>query len=77
MEQEKFNEFMQATDVLYHMIWRSPSGGYIKDGKEYVCVNRVESLGDIKKSLANARNVKIAICNSRIGLKNLLICGNY
>lgn len=56
MEQEKFNELMQATDVLYHMIWRSPSGGYIKDGKEYVCVNRVESLGNIKKSLAIVTN---------------------
>lgn len=52
MEQEKFNELMQATDVLYHMIWRNPSGGYIKDGKEYVYTNRIESLSDIKKSLA-------------------------
>ena len=52
MEQEKFNELMQATDVLYHMIWRNPSGGYIKGGKEYVYTNRIESLSDIKKSLA-------------------------
>ena len=48
MEQEKFNELMQATDVLYHMIWRNPSGGYIKGGKEYVYTNRIESLSDIK-----------------------------
>ena len=52
MEQEKFNELMQATDVLYHMLWRNPSGGYIKDGKKYVYTNRIETLSDIKKSLA-------------------------
>lgn len=63
MEQEKFNNLMQATDVLYRMIWRSPSGGYVKDGKNYVYVNRVESLGDIKESLAIVTNFVNEILN--------------
>lgn len=52
MERKEFKKLMEATDVLYHMIWRNPSGGYIKGGKEYVYTNRIESLSDIKKSLA-------------------------
>jgi len=38
MEQGKFNELMQATDVLYHMIWRNPSGG-VHQRRERVCLH--------------------------------------
>lgn len=52
MEKEKFDELMTATDVLYRMVWRNPSSGYIKDGKEYVSANIIEDKEDIIESLA-------------------------
>ena len=38
------------------MIWRHPSGGYYKDGKEYVCTNQIETDEDIKRALAVVTN---------------------
>lgn len=52
MDKEKFDELMAATDVLYRMVWRNPSSGYIQDGKEYVSTNIVEDKEDIIESLA-------------------------
>lgn len=56
MERKEFKKLMEATDVLYHMIWRHPSGGYYKDGKEYVCTNQIETDEDIKRALAVVTN---------------------
>ena len=56
MEKKEFKKLMEATDVLYHMIWRHPSGGYYKDGKEYVCTNQIETDEVIKRALAVVTN---------------------